>query len=120
MPTILCVDDENIQRTLLKFAFTGAGFNVILAEDGQDAVDLAIEHKPDIILMDLMMPNKDGIEATREIKANVDLVHIPIVSYTAVEKGNLTKAVLEAGATKIIHKTTSPSDLVRQVKELLP
>lgn len=119
MPSILCVDDEPTQLTLLNFAFKRAGFTVLSANDGQEAVEMAVQYKPDIILMDLMMPIKDGAAATVDIKANIATANIPIVLFTAYEKGNMAEAALAAGATEIVRKTTTPIDLVAKIRNLL-
>jgi twitching motility two-component system response regulator PilH len=119
MPSILCVDDEPTQLILLKFAFERAGFTVLSANDGQEAVELTTQHRPDIILMDLMMPVKDGYQATVEIKADSNLAHIPIVLYTAYDQEVLAEQAKQAGAAEIIRKTTPPKALVAKINELL-
>lgn len=119
MPSILCVDDEPTQLILLKFAFERAGFTVLRANDGQEAVELTTQHRPDIILMDLMMPVKDGYQATVEIKAEPSLAHIPIVLYTAYDREVLAEQAKLAGAAEIIRKTTPPKALVAKIDELL-
>lgn len=119
MPTILCVDDEPTQLTLLNFAFKRSGFTVLVANDGQEAIDMTQKHKPDIILMDLMMPIKDGAAATKEIKANPETSHIPIVLFTAYEKGTMATDAVKAGALDIIRKTTTPVDLVAKIRGIL-
>lgn len=119
MPSILCVDDEPTQLTLLNFAFKRAGFTVFSANDGQEAVEMAGQCNPDIILMDLMMPIKDGSAATMDIKTNTRTAHIPIVLFTAYEKGDMAETALAAGAIEIIRKTTTPVDLVAKIKNLL-
>ncbi len=119
MPTILCVDDEPTQLTLLEFAFKRAGFRVLCAADGAEAVKLAKAHKPDLILMDLMMPVLDGAKATAKIKAYPATASIPVLLFTAYEKGTLAKTAMEAGALEIIPKTTTPSALVKKIKTLV-
>jgi CheY-like chemotaxis protein len=119
MPTILCVDDEPTQLTLLDFAFTRAGFTVLRAQDGQEAVEMAQAHKPDIILMDLMMSYKNGAVATAEIKALPETAHIPIVLFTAYETEDLAQAAIDAGVLEIIRKTTTPSQLVAKINHIL-
>ncbi len=119
MPTILCVDDEFPQLTLLEFAFSRAGFNVICAHDGQEAVEKTQSAHPDIILMDLMMPLKDGAKATAEIKAIPALADIPIVLYTAYERGNAAQRALDNGAVEVIKKAIPPTQLVNKINRIL-
>ena len=119
MPSILCVDDEPTQLILLEFAFKRAGFNVLSAADGQEAIEVAKQRRPNIILMDLMMPVKDGHEATVGIKAIPELAHIPIVLYTAYAQEELTREARKAGAADVIPKSTLPKALVGKIKELL-
>ncbi|MFQ5575697.1 MAG: response regulator [Anaerolineae bacterium] len=119
MPTILCVDDEPTQIILLDFAFKRAGFTVVCAHNGQEAVELARRHHPDIILMDLMMPVKDGASATADLKAIPSLADTPIILFTAYETGDLARKALAAGAQEIISKTTPPAKLVSKINQAL-
>lgn len=119
MPTILCVDDEPTQLTLLEFAFRRAKMTVLKASNGKEAVEQAQNHHPDLILMDLMMPVMDGASATAAIKADPATADIPIVLFTAYETGEMAERALAAGATSLIKKTTSPRDLVETIKTML-
>lgn len=119
MPTILCAEDDPAQTALLRISFERAGFTVISAENGQEAIDLTQKYKPDIILMDLMMPLKNGEVATKEIKNNPDLNHIPIMLYTAYDKGNAAQKAIDAGAIEVIPKTISPRTLVQKINQFL-
>jgi PAS domain S-box-containing protein len=78
--SVLVADDASSNRELLFEALKGAGLQVYAAHNGNQAVELALEHKPDLVIMDIRMPEKDGIEATREIKAATD---IPVIALTA-------------------------------------
>lgn len=80
---ILLADDEEDIRTVIKFFLTKAGYQVVHAMNGQDAVALAAQEKPDLILMDYKMPLIDGAEACRKIKEDARLKHIPILFMTA-------------------------------------
>jgi CheY-like chemotaxis protein len=66
--TILLADDDMVLREMYRFAFTEAGINVLLAKDGQEAIEIALEQKPSIILMDVDMPNIDGYQAVKKIR----------------------------------------------------
>lgn len=80
---ILLADDEEDIRTVIKFCLTKAGYQVIYAMNGQEAVALAGQEEPDLILMDYKMPLLDGAEACRQIKGNPRLKDIPIIFMTA-------------------------------------
>ncbi len=119
MPTILCVDDETTQLTLLEFAFRRAKMSVLKASNGKEAIAQAQAHHPDLILMDLMMPVMDGASATVAIKSDPATADIPIVLFTAYETGEMAERALAAGATALIKKTTAPRELVESIKKLL-
>jgi len=76
--TVLLVDDNEVNRYLAKFALEQAGFRVITAADGAEALRQAIEHRPSLVLMDLLMPVMDGYEATQRLKADPQLHAIPV------------------------------------------
>jgi len=119
MATILCVDDEATQLILLQFAFERAGFSVLTATDGQGAIEVVQTEQPDIILMDLMMPRKNGYETTAEIKALPGFANTPIILYTAYAQAELASKAKAVGATDIIRKTTPPKELVTLIRTLL-
>jgi two-component system alkaline phosphatase synthesis response regulator PhoP len=81
---ILVVDDEPDLVDMLKMALQGAGYDVVTAGDGQQGVDLARSAKPDAIVLDIMMPCKDGFQACRELKEDPDTAGIPVSILTAV------------------------------------
>ena len=87
---ILVVDDFDDARELIMLIFKDAGYRVAGARNGKDAVEQVFSDPPDLILMDIFMPEFDGIEATRQIKANPGTSHIPVVAFTA--KGPLPNA----------------------------
>jgi two-component system alkaline phosphatase synthesis response regulator PhoP len=81
---ILVVDDEPDLVDMLKMALQGAGYDVVTAGDGQQGVDLARSAKPDAIVLDIMMPRKDGFQACRELKEDPGTAGIPVIILTAV------------------------------------
>ena len=80
---ILVVDDEEHILELISFNLTNNGYKVIKANNGIDAVRLAIEEKPKLILLDLMIPGKDGYDVCREVRSNSEIRNIPIIMLTA-------------------------------------
>jgi two-component system cell cycle response regulator DivK len=100
---ILIADDYDDIRDMMVVVIEGLGFQVIEARNGSEAVDLAAEHKPDVILMDLAMPFMDGIEATETIRSRKDISHIPIIAITAFGAQYADQA-RRAGCDRIIQK----------------
>ncbi len=116
---ILAVDDEPHILKLVAFSLKAKGFEVLEATDGLSAVAVAEAEKPDLILMDVMMPALDGYEACRRIKANPATADIPVVMLTAKAQVAEQKTGLDAGALDYICKPFTPKDLVAQVESLL-
>lgn len=116
---VLVVDDEKFVRELIKIKLGRCGLTVIEATNGLDAVEMAQSLKPDMILMDVMMPKMNGFEACEKLKSNPDTARIPIVMLTARgEQTNLEKG-LALGATDYMSKPFSPQKLAELVIEIL-
>ncbi len=110
---VLVAEDESIIRMDIVETLREAGFDVVAeAGDGEQAVALANEHKPDIIVMDIKMPNMDGIEAAEKIQA----LKIPVVLLTAFSQKELVERATEAGAMAYVVKPFSPSDLLPAIE----
>ncbi|MCB0193620.1 MAG: response regulator [Anaerolineae bacterium] len=116
MTKILCVDDEPTQLMLLRLALSRAGFEVLEANNGQLGIDMAAEHQPQLVIMDLMMPGMDGATAIGHIKRNQTTQHIPILVLSAYIKGDQAKRALDAGAEELISKSLILTDLIDKVK----
>ena len=100
MNRILCVDDNDNNLYILNTLLDHAGYEVLLARTGEEAVTLAVAEKPDMVLMDLTLPGIDGCEATRQIRAEPELGDIPIIALSAhaeEEKGAEARAAGCAG-----------------------
>ena len=111
--TILVVDDEKAIRTLLNVNLTKEGYNVIEATDGVEAIDMASEKKPDLILLDVMIPKIDGLSVCKRIK---NMMNVPIVMVTAKD-GELDKILgLELGADDYVTKPFSIRELIARIK----
>ena len=116
---ILVVEDQEDNRRILRDLLSGAGFDLIEAENGEEAVASAQASRPDLILMDIQLPLLDGYEATRRIKADPDLKSIPIIVVTSYAlSGDEEKARL-AGCDAYVAKPFSPRQLLAKVKEYL-
>lgn len=100
--TVLLVDDNEDGRAALRALLEALGYGVVEAGDGFEALELAGAHHPDLILMDLMMPRLDGLEATRRIRSTPPLADVPIICLSAMEGAEA--ASLEAGCDACIIK----------------
>lgn len=116
---ILVVDDVPANVKLLEAKLNSEYYEVITATDGFEALKKAKEHKPDLILLDVMMPGMDGFETCTKLKADPELTHIPIVMVTALsEKSDRLKG-LESGADDFITKPINDTSLFARVKSLI-
>lgn len=116
---ILIVDDEADILTLLEYNLEKAGFRVISANDGPDAVEITKKEKPDIIILDIMLPSMEGTEVCKILKSGDATRHIPIIMLTA--KGEEVDRIVgfELGADDYITKPFSPRELILRVKAVL-
>lgn len=117
--TVLVVDDEVHIQELIKFNLMKSGFKVLTADNGNDALKMAENDKPDLIFLDLMLPGKDGLEVCKEIRKNPFTETIPIIMITA--KGEELDKILglELGADDYITKPFSVRELVARAKAIL-
>ncbi len=116
---ILLVDDEKDILEFLSYNLEKEGFLVASCSDGQSAIDLLDEFQPQLIVLDVMMPGIDGIEACEQIRSNSKYDHILITFLTARSEDYSQVAGLEAGADDYIKKPIKPKVLVSRVKALL-
>jgi DNA-binding response OmpR family regulator len=115
---ILIVDDELDLLALVSIRLRTSGYEVLLASDGVKAIELLSEYTPDLILLDLLMPNMDGNECCKKIKASSKFKHIPVVLFTAVTNCIDDKAKA-AGADDYILKPFEPSELLHKIKRFI-
>lgn len=116
---ILIVDDSDVILNSLKTFFEDFDFNVITSSDGLDGIQKTAEVKPDLIILDLMMPNFDGIKMLQVKKVLKDIRNIPVLVISANTARSNVLAALEAGADKVISKPIDDEELKRNVNELL-
>ncbi len=113
--TILVVEDALLNIKLIQEILTYRGDTVFEAANGREGIDLAIEKKPDLILMDIQMPVMDGMEATRLIKANPATRHIPIVALTGYAMDGDKQRMLEAGCDGYLSKPFRIKELLQAI-----
>jgi two-component system, cell cycle response regulator DivK len=116
---ILIVEDTEDNRQILRDLLTAAGYDLLEAVDGEQGVARAKTEKPDLILMDIQLPQIDGYEATRRIKADPALRHIPIIAVTSYALSGDEEKTRAAGCDAYIAKPFSPRQLLAKVRELL-
>ena len=119
MTLALIADDEKNQIELISFHLEKNGFDVIKAEDGETAFELISERRPDIIILDWMMPNDSGISICRRVRSSKELRHLPIIILSARGEDIDTSHGLSSGADDYITKPFSPIELIARVKSLL-
>ena len=119
MTRILVVEDTPDNRQILRDLLTSAGYEVIEAFNGAEGVAAAIEHLPDLILMDIQLPVLDGYEATRRIKANAATAKIPIIAVTSYALSGDEAKAQAAGCDGYVAKPFSPRQLLAKVREFL-
>ena len=117
---ILIVEDQDDNRRILRDLLTSAGYDLIEAITGEEGVRLAEAHRPDLILMDVQMPVLDGHEATRRIKAQPELRHIPIIVVTSYALSGDDAKAKAAGADAYVAKPFSPRELLATIRRFLP
>ena len=117
---ILVVEDQEDNRRIMRDLLNSAGYEVIEAVTGEEGVAAAETHRPDLILMDIQLPGLDGYEATRQIKANPDLEHIPIIVVTSYALSGDDVKAFEAGCNAYVSKPFSPRELLAKIREYLP
>ena len=120
MTTILIVEDNEMNRDMLSRRLERKGYQVLIAVDGEMGINVAREKSPDLILMDMSLPVMDGWEATRLIKADDRLKHIPVIALTAHAMANDRDKALEAGCDDYDTKPIELPRLLAKMEALLP
>ena len=117
--TILVIEDHEDNRRIVRDLLTSAGYEVIEAVTGQEGVTAAETQGPELILMDIQLPDFDGYEATRRIKANPTLSAIPIIAVTSYALSGDDVKAFEAGCDAYVTKPYSPRELLAKIREYL-
>ena len=116
---ILVVDDEVYILHILEFSLGAEGFQVITANNGELAVEKAIQEQPDLIVLDVMMPVLDGYETCRRLKRQAETKEIPVILLTAKGRDADKRLGYEVGAIDYIIKPFSPSRLIGRIEEIV-
>ena len=116
---VLVVDDEEYIQHILNFSFGAEGFDVLTASDGEEAIKKAKSVKPDVIVLDIMMPKMDGYEACKKLKSDPQTKNIPVILLTAKGRDVDRKLGTEAGADDYVVKPFSPGRLIERVEGII-
>jgi len=119
-PSVLVVDDVLTNRSFVKGYLGPCGIKVMEAANGREAVDLTRQHQPDLILMDMKMPEMDGYEATQIIKGDDDLKVTPVVGLTAYAMKEDEERIRDAGCDGYLRKPVSKTELLSELMRFLP
>ncbi|MGB9775235.1 MAG: response regulator transcription factor [Anaerolineae bacterium] len=119
MPRILVAEDEKDIRELIAFTLRFAGFDVLLATNGAEAVEVAEAERPDLVILDVRMPRMSGYEACRRLKENPHTASLPVVFLSAKGQDSEIQQGLESGAEEYILKPFAPDELIQQVRDIL-
>jgi len=117
---ILAVEDQEDNMQILRDLLTSTGYELIEAENGEEALAALEKQRPDLILMDIQIPIIDGYEVTRRIKANPALRSIPIIAVTSHALGEGEEKARAAGCDDFVAKPYSPRQLLAKIREFLP
>jgi two-component system cell cycle response regulator DivK len=118
--TILYVEDNEMNRKIVRDLLKRTTYRLIEAHDGEAGVTMALEERPDLILMDIQLPKISGIEATRRLRAEVATANTPILVITSFALSGDEQKATDAGATAYLAKPYSPFILLGMIRKLLP
>ena len=119
MKRILVVEDDETNMYLIRFILEKNGYEVIEAREGAVSVELAVKEKPVLILMDVQLPDIDGLEATKRIRASEADGDIPIIALTSFAMAGDREKALAAGCTGYIEKPINPETFIAQIEKYL-
>ena len=118
-PTVLIEDDDPVSAHLLRHCMTSAGFRVVCASEGREALALMEAETPELVILDVMMPVMDGIEVLRRAKADERLSTIPVIVVTSREQDSDILEAIKLGATDYLVKPFMPTELLSRVARIV-
>ncbi len=117
--TILIVEDNDLNLKLFRDLLGANGYETVETKEGYEAINLTKSLRPDLILMDIQLPEISGLEVTKRIKADKDISHIPIIAVTAFAMRNDEEKILHAGCQAYVSKPISIVDFLASVRQFL-
>ncbi len=120
VPKVLIAEDEEDLLELYKLRFECESFKVIVALDGEEVIEKTIKEKPDLILLDIMMPKKTGLAALKELRHKPEVAKTPVIALTALSSDRMEKQALKLGVFYYLIKSQTPvSEVVKLSKKVL-
>ena len=119
MSKVLIVEDHEFMIKILGYNLSQEGFDVLVATNGTRALEIARQEKPSLVLLDIMIPDPDGYEVCRQLKADPATASIPIIFVSALGQASDIEIGKELGASDFFCKPFSPSKLIARIKELV-
>ena len=121
LPTLLLAEDNDGNKLTISRYLKARGYQLLFAKDGQEAIDIATSMRPDLILMDILMPNIDGLAAIKIIRGSdiPELANIPIIALTALAMTGDRERCIEAGANEYLTKPVKLNHLATAIKQIL-
>src|SRR3989338_1689942 len=120
MKKILLIEDEKILGEMYKEKFTQAGFEVVWADSAEKGIEVILEVKPDLVLLDILLPRGNGISFLKKLKELPEIVSCPVVAFSNFDDPETKKQAFELGVKEYLIKTNyTPSEIVAKIKQLL-
>lgn len=119
MATILIAEDNDDLRDMLRQLLEASGYSVLEAVDGREAADIALDRRPDLVLMDLGLPGTDGLSAVSEIRAQVPVTEMPVIIVSAYDRLEYRTEAISAGCSGYVTKPIDAPSLLKTIKLLL-
>jgi CheY-like chemotaxis protein len=118
-PLVLVADDDADILALVAFRLERSGYDVVTARDGEEALQVARERRPDLAVLDISMPQVDGLEVLRRLRADEETSRLPVLLLSARAQEDDVRLAFAAGASAYVKKPFSPGELTRRVEDLL-
>ncbi len=120
MPKILVIEDEPDQNKLIKLRLEARGFTVLSAGRAKEGLEISLREKPDLVLMDMILPDMHGLDATIKLKQDPATQSIPVIALSAVGSPDFTKACLQEGIVAYVRKPYDPRELFKTIEKFVP